>query len=118
MVIEARRQAVADPATDTAHVVIGILPTATITVAQAVTIIVVVGVLAPDPDLLTVIDTTALGTGPDVMMMTEFETEAHVASALVVESERQAQSASHLHLSQPRTNETGGPSSCSSLLLG
>lgn len=116
MVIGARRQAVAAPATN-AHDAIGTLPTATTTVDLEVIFIVAVGVLEPDLDLLTVIDTTDQAVGPDMMMMTEYEIGAPAVIATVVESVPRAPSASQPHPSQRRTNEIGGPSLYNNLLL-
>ena len=115
---EARRQAVAAPVTNIAHAVIGTLPTLTTIVALAVIIIEVVGALAPDRDLLTVIDTTDLVAGLEMMIMTELETEARDVNGLVVESELQVRSANHRPPSPLRTNETEGPFLCNNLLLG
>jgi hypothetical protein len=109
---------VAALATNFAHDALGTLPMVTITVDQVAIIIVVVGVLAPDPDLLTVLDTIDQAVGPDMMMMTEFEIEVHAAIVPVVESVPQAQSANHPHRSRPKMNETGGLSLCNNLLLG
>ncbi len=116
-VIEARGQAAAAPAINIAHAVIGTLLMLTTIVALVVIIIEAVGALARDPDLLTVIDTTDLVADPDMMMMIEFEIEAHAVIAQAVASGPPAQNANHLPPSRLRTNETGGLSLCSNLLL-
>ena len=118
MVIEAREQAVADLATDIAHAVIGTLQTPMIIVAQGAITIVVAGVLALDPDLLTMIDIIDLAADPDAMKMTNPETEVHAVTVTAAGSEHRARRANRLRPSPLRMSETGGPSLCNNLQLG